>query len=230
MEGIVKELAELNKRDWLDIIAILVPIVLSMIIIVQNKIYECRNIELQKRIHNREWSQQYHEDILLLYNTYYEFCDTIISSGFSYSVKCGNVNAAILWLNQLRTLKMNILRRKDLAKLLFEKKNIELFNVINKCFENENSILDKYLSYISSGKLLEISENAWNTILPGTLLQRYNYGLLQQNSTVYDNFLKLCKSNELEEIEKLLQNDTDLHSYEQFDKYFEEYFAVDKLA
>ena len=77
---------------------------------------------------------------------------------------------------------------------------------------------------------MEISENAWNTILPGTLLQRYNYGLLQQNSTVYDNFLKLCKSNELEEIEKLLQNDTDLHSYEQFDKYFEEYFAVDKLA
>lgn len=73
MEGIVKELTKLNQRDWLDVIAILVPIVLSMIIIVQNKIYECRNIELQKRIHNREWSQQYHDEILLLYNTYYEF-------------------------------------------------------------------------------------------------------------------------------------------------------------
>ncbi len=230
MEGIVKELTKLNQRDWLDVIAILVPIVLSMIIIVQNKIYECRNIELQKRIHNREWSQQYHDEILLLYNTYYEFCDTIISSGFSYSVKCGNVNAAVSWLIQLQTLKMNILRRKDLAKLLFEKKNPELFNVINKCFENENSILDKYINYISSGKLLETSEKAWNTILPGTLLQRYNYRLLQQNITVYDSFLRLCKSDELEEIEKFLQNDAALHSYEQFDKYFEEYFAVDKLA
>lgn len=230
MEDIVKELVRLNQRDLLDIIAILVPIILSVIIIIQNKIYEHRNVELQKRIHNREWAQQYHDDILLVYNTYYEFCDTVISSGFSYSVKCGNVNIAISCMNQLQTLKMNILRRKNLSKLLFEKKNSELFKVINRCFENENNILDKYISYISSGKLLETSENAWNTILPGTLLQRYNYGMLQQNNIIYENFLRLCKSEELEEIETLLKKDIDMHGYEKFDKYFEEYFAVDKLA
>ena len=68
MEDVVKELVKLNQRDLLDIISILVPIVLSGIIIVQNKIYEHRNVELQKRIHNREWSQQYHDVILLVYN------------------------------------------------------------------------------------------------------------------------------------------------------------------
>ena len=80
MEDIVKELVKLNQRDLLDIVAVLVPIFLSVIIIVQNKIYEHRNTELQKRIHNREWSQQYHDDILLVYNTYYEFCDVIFNS------------------------------------------------------------------------------------------------------------------------------------------------------
>ena len=44
MEDIVQELVKLNQRDLLDIISILVPIVLSGIIIVQNKIYEHRNV------------------------------------------------------------------------------------------------------------------------------------------------------------------------------------------
>lgn len=230
MEDVVKELVKLNQRDLLDIISILVPIVLSGIIIVQNKIYEHRNVELQKRIHNREWSQQYHDDILLVYNTYYEFCDTIFNSGFSYNIEIGNVNAAIAWINQLQILRGNILCRKDLARLLFQKKNPEIFNVIDACFNKENEIIDKYIDYVSSGKLLEVSENAWNTVTSGTLLQKYNYGMLQQNNNAYNNFLKLCQSNELQEIKKLLDEDMKSHDYDNYDKYFEEYFAVDKLA
>ena len=229
MEDIVKELVKLNQRDLLDIISILVPIILSGIIIVQNKIYEHRNVELQKRIHNREWSQQYHDDILLVYNTYYEFCDTIFNSGFSYNIEIGNVNAAIAWINQLQILKMNILRRKDLAKLLFQKKNSEMFNVIDVCFNKENEIIDKYIDYISSGKLLEVSENAWNRVTQNPLI-KYNYSVLQQDQGRYKDFLKLCQSDELQEIKKLLDDDIKLHNYNNYHKYFEEYFAVDKLT
>lgn len=230
MEGIVKELVKLNQRDWLDIVAILVPIILSIIIIVQNKIYERKNVELQKRIHNREWSQQYHNEILLLYNTYYEFCDVIISSGFSNHVKGGYVDAASAWINNLGTLKMNIMRRKDLAKLLFEKKNPDLYDAICKCYENENSIIEKYLSYILTGRLLEVSENAWNTVIAGNMLLKYNYALLQQNRNNYENFMKLCQSDELMEIENLLKHDAELHSYDNFDKFFENYFSIDEIS
>lgn len=229
MEDIAKELARLNQRDWLDIIAILVPMVLSVIIIIQNKNYEHRNVELQKRIHNREWSQQYHDDILLVYNTYYEFCDAIFNSGFSYNVEIGYVNAAIAWQSQLQTLKENILRRKNLAKLLFQKKNSEMFKVINACFNREIEIIDKYMAYIFSGKLLGISENAWNRITQDPLI-KYNYLALQQDQRAYNDFLKLCQSDELKEIKKLLDDDMKSHNYDNYDKYFEEYFAVDKLA
>lgn len=229
MEDIVQELVKLNQRDLLDIISILVPIVLSGIIIVQNKIYEHRNVELQKRIHNREWSQQYHDDILLVYNTYYEFCDTIFNSGFSYNIEIGNVNAAIAWINQLQILKMNILRRKDLAKLLFQKKNSEMFNVIDACFNKENEIIDKYIDYISSGKLFEVSENAWNRITQNPLM-KYNYSVLRQNPGMYDDFVQLCQKDELQKIKNLLDDDKKLHEYDNFHKYFEDYFAVDKLT
>ncbi len=137
VQDIVIELTKLNQKDWLDIVAILGPIILTFIIIWQNKVYERRNIALQKRIHNKEWSQQYHNEILLLYNTYYEFCDIVMSSGFSYHVKCGNVNAALSCVNDMNMLKNNILRREDLARLLFGKNNPDLYSTITQTSHKE---------------------------------------------------------------------------------------------
>ena len=230
MEDIVKELVKLNQRDLFDVATVVIPILLSAIIIIQNKIYASRTTELQKMIHNREWAQQYHGDILLLYNTYYEFIDIIHSSGFNNNVRSGNVNMALGWISNIQTLKMNILRRKDLAKLLFEKKNENLYNIIKKCFEQETEIIDRYITYLMSGKLLGISENAWNTICQITPVVRYNYEWLSQNRTIYDNFMKLCHSDEMIDIECLMKENDKLHSYENFDKYFEEYFSIEKLS
>ena len=200
MEDIVKELIKLNQRDCFDIVTIILPILLSIIIIVQNIVYAKRTTALQKMIHNREWAQQYHGDILLLYNTYYEFKDVIQASGFENNVRSGNVNAAFGWINTIQILKTNILRRKDLAKLLFKKKNENLYNIIKKCFEQEIEIIDKYIAYLSSGKLLEISENAWNTVCQTVPVAKYNYQWLLQNRNIYDNFMRLCHSNEMIDI------------------------------
>ena len=82
MDGIVNELVKLNQKDWFDVLTAVIPILLSVILGIQNIIYERRMTKLQKMIHNREWAQQYHGDILLLYNTYYEFKDVIQASGF----------------------------------------------------------------------------------------------------------------------------------------------------
>lgn len=230
MEDIVKELAKLNQKDCFDIVTIILPILLSFIIIIQNIVYNKRTTALQKMIHNREWAQQHQDNILLLYNTYYEFIDVIYSSGFNDYVRSGNVNMALGWMNSIQLLKTNILRRKDLAKLLFKKKNENLYNIIKNCFEQEIKIIDKYITYLSSGKLFIISENAWNTVCQTVSAAKHNYQWLLQNSNAYDNFMKLCYSEEMMEIEKLLKENEKLHSYENFDKYFEEFFAVEKLS
>ena len=230
MEDIVKELIKLNQRDCFDIVTIILPILLSIIIIVQNIVYAKRTTALQKMIHNREWAQQYHEDILLLYNTYHEFIDIIQISGFENNVRSGNVNAAFGWINNIQLLKTTILRRKDLAKLLFKKKNENLYNIIKKCFEQEIEIIDKYIAYLSSGKLRETSENAWNTVCPAVSSARYNYQWLSQNRNEYDTFMKLCYSDEMIDIEYSMKKNDELHSYENFDIYFEEYFSIEKLS
>ena len=230
MDGIVNELVKLNQKDWFDVLTAVIPILLSVILGIQNIIYERRTTKLQKMIHNREWAQQYHGDILLLYNTYYEFKDVIQTSGFENNVRSGNVNAAFGWINNIQILKTNILRRKDLAKLLFKKKNENLYNIIKKSFEQEIEIIDKYIAYLSSGKLLETSENAWNTVCQAVPSAKYNYQWVSQNRNVYDTFMKLCHSDEMIDIEYLMKKNDELHSYENFDIYFEEYFSIEKLS
>lgn len=230
MGDIVTELAKMNQRDWFDIGTVVIPILLSVVIIGQNIFYANRTEVLQKTIHNREWAQQYHENILLLYNTKYEFIDIVNSSGFSNNVRLGNVSMALGWIGNLQTLRTNISRRKDLAKLLFEKKNKELYSVIKMCFENEIIIVDKYIMYIMSGRLSMVSENAWNTVCQSMVAFKYNYQWLSQNKNTYDNFMKLCHSDELIEIERLIEENNELHDYEKFDKYFEEYFSIEKLS
>lgn len=232
MDQVVEQLIKLNKRDWLDIIGVLLPIVLTVVIIVQNRIYSCNANRLQKQIHNRDRINQYHDDILSIYNTYYDFCDTIITSGFEYNVKSGNFDLAVAWTDNLITMRLSIGRKMELAKLIFGRSNEELYSIIEERFKLSIRIIEKYLEYINSGRLLAVSENAWIVVTlqaPMATNLKYNYAMLVQHRDLYDNFMKLCKSEELKEIQTLLEEHQEKHSYDQFDKYFEKYFSLDVL-
>lgn len=232
MDQIVEQLIKLNERDFLDIGEILLPILLTIVIIVQNKIYSDRTDRLEKQICNRDQVSQYQSYILAIYNTYYDFCDTIFTSGFDNNVKNGNVNLANAWVNNLIAMKLSIGRRMDLAKLIFGRSNKELYDIVEERFKLSIEIIDKYMEYINTGNLYRVSENAWKMVIqayPIVSSYKYNYAMLIQNREAYDNFIKLCKSEELEAIQKLVEEHQEKHSYDSFDKYFEEYFSLDEL-
>ena len=65
------------QKDLLDILGILIPIILTVLIIVQNNNYEKNNQKLQKQIHNRDIINRFHDDVLRIYNTYYDFTYTV---------------------------------------------------------------------------------------------------------------------------------------------------------
>ena len=221
-----------NKKDWLDIIGTILPILLSVVIIIQNRVFSYRTNKLEKYIYNRDQVNRYRDDILAIYNTYYEFCDTIIASGFCNSVETGNVNEANLMINKLNNMKMLIGKKLDLSKLLFGKNNKELYDIVEDRFELAKKIIDKYLTYIYSGKLLQVSENAWGRIISqdqNALTFKYNYIWLTSDKNLYNDFVKLCQSEELNEIHELLRAYHEKHSYENFDIYFESFLSLDKI-
>lgn len=232
MDQVIEQLIKLNERDVLDIIGILLPIILTIVIIFQNRMYSCRTNELQKQIHNRDRINQFHNDILAIYNTYYDFCDIIFTSGFDNNVKIGNVNLAATWINNLYVMRLTIGRKMDLAKLIFSQSNNTLYSLIEERFQLAIKIIDKYLEYINTGKLLAVSENAWTRITPQYPMNinlKYNYAMLMQDQNLYEDFLKLCQSKELEEIQTLIKAYKEKHSYENYDKYFENYFSLNDV-
>lgn len=232
MEQIVEQLIKLNRRDWLDIVGILLPIILTVIIIIQDIIHFRITNKLQKQIHSRDRINWYHDDIWTIYRAYYEFFDTIFTSGFSYNVVSGNVNMAADGIINLNTLKLSITRNLDLAKIIFGRSNEELYSIIEERFTLSMKIIDKYIEYITGGRLWAVSENAWTWVAsqyPYNPSLKYNYTMLLQDKNLYDGFMKLCKSEELEEIQSLVKEYQDKHSYDNYDKYFEEYLSLDEL-
>lgn len=230
MDQIVEQLIKLNEKDYLDILGILIPIILTIVIIIQNKVYLKKTQLLQKQIQTRDQINQFHEEILSIYNIYYEFYDAIIKSGFLYNLKSANITLVFYQMNDLNNLRMLIGRRQDLAKLLFGRNNEKLYNIIEARCKIAMDIIDKCIDYINSDKLHQISENAWDRIAANNpMIFRYNYNSLIQNGQLYGDFIKLCQSDELTEIESLIKDYQDKHSYDNYDKYFEEYFALERL-
>ena len=59
MDQIVEQLIQINTKDWLDIVGIILPILLTIIIIFQNKIYSHRTDVLEKKIYNSDQINRY---------------------------------------------------------------------------------------------------------------------------------------------------------------------------
>lgn len=153
MDQIVEQLIQINTKDWLDIVGIILPILLTIIIIFQNKIYSHRTDVLEKKIYNSDQINRYQNYILDIFNTYNDFCDTIFRSGFDDNVKSGNVFLANTWVNNLISMRITIGRNLDLAKLIFGQSNKELYCMIEERFELAMEIISKYLEYINSGRI-----------------------------------------------------------------------------
>lgn len=231
MEQIINELNQLNKKDLLDIISIMAPIILSIIVAFQNNKFNKTNENLQKQIHNNEQNMQYHNDILTIYNTYNEFCNVIINFGFYEAVKTGNVNYAYNSVVNLNNLKNNIVSRKNISKLLFQHSDNDLYKVIEDRFDLAISIIDKLLEYMNSGKMYNISEQAWDTIISAgqiNPMMKYDYSQLK-NTESWDRFKKLCNDDDVQDIDKDIDKYKTMHKYDMYDKYFEKYIGLKTL-
>ena len=131
-------------------------------------------------------------------------------------------------------MKRGILQNMDLARLLFVKTESETFTIIEDRFNSMLKLLDMYHDYIFSRRLDAVSENAWNTVLANsgnklyTNTMKYNYQELGKNKRMYDNFVALCRSPELEEINKQIDVVIEKHSYDNYDKYFEQFLRIEK--
>lgn len=217
------------EKTLFDYVSTFLPILLSALLIIQNFIIDSRNKKLQKEIHNRDIRLRRHDDILSIYSIYYDVMSLLYTSNFVFEVKQGNVNYVMNYYNNLFLMKNNILRKLDIANLLFRHSDSELFEVIETRFKLAVEIINKYLAYIN-GNFVNTATDSWNKICKlQPLLSPYNYLLLHQNQSILNDFLKMCETDETKELDKLLEQYNEQHSYEKFDIYFEKYLGMEEL-
>lgn len=217
------------EKTLFDYVSTFLPILLSALLIIQNFIIDLRNKKLQKEIHNRDIRLRRHDDILSIYSIYYDVMSLLYTSNFVFEVKQGNVNYVMNYYNNLFLMKNNILRKLDIANLLFRHSDSELFEVIETRFKLAVEIINKYLAYIN-GNFVNTATDSWNKICKlQPLLSPYNYLLLHQNQSILNDFLKMCETDETKELDKLLEQYNEQHSYEKFDIYFEKYLGMEEL-
>ena len=235
MKDIVIAIEKINTRDLLDYLSVVVPAIFSFVLILQSIIFHKKDMGLHKEIHDRDealqkeidrreqWIQN-QNNILLIYGTYYEFCETIILSGFENEVNRGNVYYAFSCLNNLNVLRMKLCKRLDLSRLLFSKNDRDLFNIIDERFQLGISIIEKYMNYCTSGRLQEVSQHAWENIGIGNSIFVGDYSSLPKDKN--DDLIKLCRGEEIVEIETMIDRYREMHKYEEFDVFFEKYIAL----
>lgn len=227
------QIVVLVQRDCLDYFVSVIPIILPTIIIIQSFIHYKENKTLQKRIHNREEIQKHHDDIFSVYNTYYEFCDCIFSSGFHEAIRTGNVPIVYNQLYNLYNMRNSVGRRGELAKLLFQKTNAELYECVKKRVGLEIEIIDIYLKYINDNeRFLTISNGAWASVqntLGVNNIMTYDYATLNRYPELMKNIIKLCNDEEMLLITEKIDELHELHKYEKYDVYFEKYLSIEEL-
>ena len=217
------------EKTLFDYVSTFLPILLSALLIIQNFIIDSRNKKLQKEIHNRYIRLRKHDDILAIYSIYYDVMSLLYTSNFVFEVKQGNVNYVMNYYNNLFLMKNNILRKLDIANLLFRHSDSELFEVIETRFKLAVEIINKYLAYIN-GNFVNTATDSWNKICKlHPLISPFNYLLLNQNQNILNDFLKMCETDETKELDKLLEQYNEQHSYEKFDIYFEKYLGMEEL-
>ena len=77
-------------------------------------------------------------------------------------MRTGNGGWVNNYIGNIYNLKERVVSNKNLARLLFEAKNKDLYNIVSERNNLAIDILDKYINYYASGEFFRISENAWD--------------------------------------------------------------------
>jgi len=236
MEEIAQKLDELikaiNSNSVLDWIAALVPIALTVIIIIQSILHHRDNKKMQEYISDRDVKAQMHSEFLKMYDDiacaqnmlcYANGKSEVVLSNFDFN--SNSINAP-MWVNNLNSIATNVCQTSNRARLLIPKKDKEFCDVIVNIWERYRILTFKINSYFNSGKAYAKSQDAWNTINIKYLIPQGNYLAFAVNRDACDDYIKLCSTDETEEINKLIKEFAELLKYENFDRYFEDYLRI----
>ena len=250
MEELIQRIDQLiaimNRNSvptWITIVGIFVPILISLMLLLQayrhhkdntllQKQFEQSHEKLQRELSEHEERVQMRENILKIYD---DFCSAQSVIGiacgqihiiFSYINSYNAANMPMQWVDSLNSATSSICQAVNRAKLLLPSSDDNFKRALEVIYEKYKEIRAKVYFYYNNGYAFSAAETAWNTIVLPYSIAKYNYYTLASNQPAYDAFLKLCVNDLTNEIEGMIKELILLFDYEKFDKYFEPYLQM----
>lgn len=229
LNNIANAISQNSMPLIISIIAIAVPIALTIVSIVQAIVQNKQSRNLQKLIHNNEINLQSRENILQIYNSFVNALGIVCQGQNKVEYIFSNPNSTDKWLNDLISANNSLTLVMNQAELFFRRSNPDLIIILKKCKESFRNLFQSISSYANDGQLLMVQNQAWNTISLTFGIPFGNYWLLQQNNMAMQQFLQLNTTDETKKIQKEIDEFISLFQYDKFDIYFEEYLSIQKV-
>lgn len=213
----------------ISIIAIAIPIALTIVSIIQVIVQNRQSRNLQKLIHNNEIYLQSRDNILQIYNAFVNALSVVYQGQSNVENIFLNSNSTNTWLNNLILAGNSIDLVMNQAELFFRRSNPDLVEMLNSCKKGFHHLHESILSYAYDGRLTVVQTQAWDTILHRFGIPMWNYEMLQQNYMAMQQFIQLNTTDDTKKIQKEIDEFISLLQYDKFDIYFEEYLSIQKV-
>lgn len=241
MEEIVLAINELTKvinegNEWHNILVqYILPIILSIIVIVQNIIYNKQNEKIQMQISDRDIKLKFYDAILNIYNIYtqgfYKLID-LKNNIIIYNIEDSNYYVSLLTKTkdglEFGYKMINAFKQ---SRLLFNKSDEKIIERLDELQQIYSEFLYKYSNMIYDGTLVKIAKNAWSKVISAyPEIQMGNRDMLLKNNVASKFFKELCTTDEVKEINELFEKYNENMYYDNFDILFEKYLNFENIG
>lgn len=212
---------------WMSVLAVVVPIIQTMVIIFLTIIQDKRGKELQKQIANRDMINQVRHNILQIYNAFLVGLNICIPAETSVAGIFVSHPSIYKWAQDLESANSQIMYAYNQANLLVDDKDLN--DVLRKCMQSFGELYQTVSLYLNSGIPNQTIVNAWNEITPKSGIMGGDYQTLCQNQVWAERFTNLCENSYTRDIQSKAKNYIALVHEPSFDEKFKKYVRIEEL-
>ena len=218
MEEIVQELQKISEillqnqtPAWLTYLSSLGPLILTGISVFIACGQHKQNQNLQKQIANRDSSNLLRQNVLEVYNAYFNGLRVVDQAVGNVADVFASPQSLQQWVYEFQRAYEMLACSYNQAKLMLD---------------DDPGCVN---SYYHSGLPLSAMNNAWAVVSPKYMINAGDYVTLSQNLPAMEEFWKLCENRHTQDIRKFMEAFKSSMEDETFDKYFEKYIRMNQL-
>ena len=210
MEEIVQELQKISEillqnqtPAWLTYLSSLGPLILTGISVFIACGQHKQNQNLQKQIANRDSSNLLRQNVLEVYNAYFNGLRVVDQAVGNVADVFASPQSLQQWVYEFQRAYEMLACSYNQAKLMLD--DDQLLQALKTSFYKFNDLYGCVNSYYHSGLPLSAMNNAWAVVSPKYMINAGDYVTLSQNLPAMEEFWKLCENRHTQDIRKFME-------------------------